>query len=429
MQKLARRDLVHRTCARAVQTVLRRPSGSDDSAICVRILVQNAYVAGGIVRSTFNLAEHLSGRYDVEVVSLHRREGDPFLPIHGDVDVSTIADDRHGGNLPRNRWRRLLARFPSLLIHPDASGYQWLSLLEDILLLKRVRDMKSGVLISTRPGFSTFAARFAPRGLTVIAHEHLAWARYTPELRAELRRRYPSLDAVVVLTPHAEREYEWVASSSTTRLARIPNALPKLDGSPREQRQKMIVAAGRLSREKGFDLLISSFAKIAARHPDWKLHIYGDGDERASLQQQIEALGLSAAVVLSPATGDLGRIMAECAVFALSSRAEALPLVLLEAMSKGMAVVSFDSAAGPRDVIDHGANGLLVAAEDVNAFADALEEVMTHEQRRRELGRQAMVTAATYDPVSIGRRWEELLQEVGRQSADAAAPRRKMRWR
>ena len=104
--------------------------------------------------------------------------------------------------------------------------------------------------------------------------------------------------------------------------------------------------------------------------------------------------------------------MAKASVFALSSRFEGFPVVLLEAMSKGMAVVSFDCPTGPAELIDDRRNGLLVPAEDIGAFAAGLRELVEHEELRRRYAAAAVETAAAYTVEAIGRRWEALLGEL-----------------
>jgi len=148
---------------------------------------------------------------------------------------------------------------------------------------------------------------------------------------------------------------------------------------------------------------------MAKRHPEWRLLIYGDGVLRRRLEGMIEALELDRRVELPRATGDMGQAMSGASVFVLSSRYEGFPLILLEAMSKGLACVSFDCPTGPREVVNHGENGLLVPPQDVEKLAEAIIEVIEDEDLRRRLGEAGRAAARRFEMASIGPRWDALL--------------------
>jgi glycosyltransferase involved in cell wall biosynthesis len=111
--------------------------------------------------------------------------------------------------------------------------------------------------------------------------------------------------------------------------------------------------------------------------------------------------------------------MAEAAVFVLSSRFEGFPLILLEAMSKGMGVVSFDCPTGPADIVDDHRNGLLVPHEDVEGLGRAIREIVEDEELRRRMAGAAVETAQEYTIEAIGPLWEELLAELSPESERA----------
>jgi glycosyltransferase involved in cell wall biosynthesis len=378
----------------------RRPRGGDEKPR-VRLLLLHAYGIGGTIRTSLGLAGGLAERgFDVEVASLVRHRDQPALPVAAPVTVTPIADQRRRG---------LLDRLPSLLFHPDDHAYSWASLRTDVRVVRWLRSLPPGVLITTRPALNLVAARLAPPGVTVIAQEHMHLDSHRRGLREDIGRTYPRLAALVVLTEADERAYAALLAGSRVRLARIPNALPELKGGTADPAATVVVAAGRLSTQKGFDLLLQAWEPVAAARPDWRLRIYGRGHLRASLEATIAARGLAASVSLMGVTRDIGAALAGGSVFVLSSRHEGFGMVLIEAMSKGLAVVSFDCPHGPSDIISDGRDGLLVPGGDVAALTAALLRVTEDEELRRRLGAAGVETAKRYDPAEIVARWQDLL--------------------
>jgi glycosyltransferase involved in cell wall biosynthesis len=226
-----------------------------------------------------------------------------------------------------------------------------------------------------------------------------------------MRRRYPALAALVVLTEHDLREYTGLIGSAT-QVVRIPNAVPESTHAPPRLSEPLVLAAGRLTPQKGFDLLIPAFARVVAEHPDWQLRIHGAGPQRADLRRLIAEHDLYSNVFLMGPTQHLGEALAQGSIFVLSSRFEGFGMVIVEAMSKGLAVVSFDCERGPSEIISDGEDGLLVPELDVAALGTAINGLVADGERRAQLGRAAIQTARRYDREAIGARWDALLASL-----------------
>jgi glycosyltransferase involved in cell wall biosynthesis len=242
-----------------------------------------------------------------------------------------------------------------------------------------------------------------------IGQEHMNFHSHLPGLSRAMRRHYRRLDALTTLNDDDRRDYETLVG----RVVRIPNALPPLGGGVADPEAKVVVAAGRLTRQKGFDLLVEAWARVAAEEPGWQLRIYGGGPERDALQQRILDRELYGRAVLMGATRRLGEELARGSIFALSSRWEGFGMVIVEAMSKGLPVVSFDCPRGPSEIVGDGRDGLLVPPEDVDALAAALLALIRDPERRRRYAAAALETAAAYEPGVVGRRWDALLDDLG----------------
>jgi glycosyltransferase involved in cell wall biosynthesis len=374
----------------------------------VRILLLNAYAMGGTIRTVLNLAGYLARDHDVEIISLVRRRKKPFFPFPPGVTV-TVLDDRIA---PQGRLRAPLSRLPSVLTPVEDGSFRTVSLWTDVRLARRLRGIRSGVLIGTRPSLNLLAAEISRPGLITIGQDHMNLASYRGGLSEEIRRRYGRLTALAVLTSAALADYRHALAGTPVRIERIPNAIPDIGGGLAAGDDKVIIAAGRLSGQKGFDLLIRAYETVAREHPDWVLRIYGSGNAYDELKGMIGERGLDDHVVLRPRTPKLGEELAKASVYVLSSRFEGMPMVIIEAMSKGLAVVAFDCPQGPAELIGHRDDGLLVPAEDVEGLTAALLEVIGDEPLRHRLGRRARQSARAYDLEVVGARWVALLAEL-----------------
>ena len=257
-------------------------------------------------------------------------------------------------------------------------------------------------------------AAAAPRSAVLVGQEHMHLRAHRPALAADIRRRYGRLGALVVLTDGDRADYRESLGAARTRVERIPNVVTPLLGDRADPGAQVVVAAGRLTRQKGFDLLIRAFAAAAAGRPGWELRIYGGGRDRAALERQIEETGLRDRIRLLGPTRRLGEAFARASVFVLSSRFEGFGMVLVEAMGSGLAIASFDCPRGPADIITTGHDGVLVPAEDVAALARELDAIMGDRERRSALGAAAMETARAYEAGPIAARWEALLDTLAR---------------
>ncbi|MFL5675958.1 MAG: glycosyltransferase family 4 protein [Chloroflexota bacterium] len=378
----------------------------------IRFLIVNAWGVGGTIRATMTTAALLAENHDVEIVSVLRTTREPQMTVPDGLRLRALFDRtevRRGG---RDLVPRLLGRAPSRLWHPRDGNVGRVSLWTDVLLLRWLRSLPNGtVVIATRPAFIMLASRFAPAGVIVIAQEHQRLDRYGAQLRDAILEALGNVSAVVVLTETDRAAYEAPLGPDGPRVVAIPNAVPDVPLGPGDPAVHRLIAAGRFAPQKGFDLLLEAFAAVASRHPDWSLDIFGKGALRESLERSIADLGLTAQVHLNHPTDRLGEEMRRASVFVLSSRFEGFPIVLLEALSAGLAVVSFDCPTGPGEILAGEAAGILVPAEDVPALAAALDRIMTDEPMRRRLAAAAPGAVVPYSTAEIGRRWEGLLAD------------------
>lgn len=415
-----------------------RPSGPrvPSSALTRRwtFLVPSAYAAGGIARTVFTTADELVRRgCEVTVITLSRSSAEPALHVDPAVEIIALRE-RYDADHP-DVLRPTARRDPTADAHDRARDrlpstlatdpHRTFTAHVDDLLEQRLTALEPGVVVSTRPEFAVAASRWVdPRSL-LVHQEHLSFLPRPAALRSALRDvalgtgGTRSLDALLTLTDADLERWRDFLGPGAPRTGALPNPTPfeVRDAAPLQR--KVVVAAGRMTRQKGFERLIEAWVPLASSHPEWQLRIFGDGQLWQEHRDQVEASGVGDRILLGGVTHELEQELADSSVYAMSSRYEGLPMVLLEALSKGVPPVSFDCPEGPRQLITDGDNGLLVPEGDVPALTAALRRLMDDEELRRRLGARALESARAYQVGTVVDRWVDLVEALATARGEA----------
>lgn len=217
-----------------------------------------------------------------------------------------------------------------------------------------------------------------------------------------------SYDRFIVLT-NEDRSY-W-GDMSNIRV--IPNpSNSNIDRPSGTEGNKTALAIGRLSYQKSFDRLIDAWAIVARVHPDWNLKIVGDGEMYANLKKRIENYGLSDCIELIGPTKNVEVLYQESSMYLMTSRYEGLPMVLIEAQSFGLPIVSFACKCGPKDVVSDGVDGFLTEEGDIDAFASRICTLIEDEELRKRMSREALRASKRYELDTIMGKWDTLFKEL-----------------
>ncbi|MGW4444240.1 glycosyltransferase family 4 protein [Streptomyces sp. NPDC004682] len=371
----------------------------------ISFLLHNAYGIGGTITTTFNLAGALAERHDVEIVSVLRNRDNPPLTLDPRVRVRPLVDLRTERDDP-------LHKEPARVFPAAEQRHGQYSRLTDERIARCLADIDADVVIGTRPGLNVHLALQAPDRVLRVGQEHLTWDHHSPHLRTVLRRAYRRLDLLTTVTEADARVYRRQARLARVPVQALPNSVPDPVLPPADGRAKLIVAAGRLVPVKGYDLLVRAFAKVAAEHPDWRLRVYGIGEERDRLRDLVHELGLSNNVHLMGATAPMEGEWVKASIGAASSVFEPFGMTIVEAMRCGLPVVSTDCRYGPSEIIRDGVDGRLVPPGDPDAFGAALLDLVRDDERRRAMGRAAAENARRYAPESVVAEAERLLTDA-----------------
>jgi GalNAc-alpha-(1->4)-GalNAc-alpha-(1->3)-diNAcBac-PP-undecaprenol alpha-1,4-N-acetyl-D-galactosaminyltransferase len=344
---------------------------------------------GGAERVATLLCNFWAGEgHAVTVITFEGDEAAPFYPVDQRVAVRRLAASAGSGSARLLNNINRVSRLRALLwkLHPDVV----VAFTTDANVISLLASRGSGipVVISERnqpdrPG---------------LASVHRLARRIT----------YPLADAVVAQTDAVAawmRKHFRVPVHIVPNPVRVPNS-----NSPRiASDQPLLIAVGRLTAQKGFDILIEAFARVAAKHRDWRLVIYGEGPARTELESLRDALSLQGRLSLPGLTRNVETAFAEASLFVLPSRFEGYPNALLEALAAGLPVIATSAPGGASEILEDGKYGLLVAPGDAVALASALDTMMADPELRERYAKCASRAVTELDLQFVGRRWLDLL--------------------
>lgn len=375
-------------------------------------LIAGTYNSGGMERVLANKANYLvSHGHEVIIVTTDQRGQQPFFPLDERIicyDLGIDYEENNGKSFfnkllhyPFKQWKHK-KRLSKLLnsLHADIVVSMFCN---DVSILPQINDGSKKVL---EVHFSRFKRlQYGRKGGWKWADK---W-RNSTDLRMVSR-----FDRFVVLTK--EDQMYW---GDLPNIQVIPNAQTFVFEKPAELTNKMVMAVGRYDYQKGFERLIDAWARVCSKVDDWKLEIIGDGVLRSKMLQQIEEKGLNNKVILKRLPADrMQDAYTNASIFALSSRFEGLPMVLLEAQAAGLPIVSFACKCGPKDLIEEGVSGFLIKEEDIEGLAKGLICLIENEELRKKMGEAAYRNSEQYAEDTIMKHWLELFQDLSNKETD-----------
>lgn len=344
---------------------------------------------GGAERVLVNLADYLAENgYQVTMVTQYQKENEyPLNP-----KVKRVISDISGEEVTKSRILNFVRRFRKLKgIWKREKPEVILSFIgkNNILAILTSLGLVSAVAVSVR---------------SEPAREY-----YNKWMRFMARNLFYAADGVILQTKEC---FSFFPKRIRKKAVILRNPINTAFFKKRYEgeRDKTIVTVGRVDENKNHRMLIQAFAGLTEEFPDYKLIIYGDGEQRKPLLKLVEQMDLQERVLLPGNVENVPEMIYKAGVFVLSSNKEGMPNALIEAMIMGLTVVSTNCpCGGPAELIDHGVNGLLTPVGDVKKMKDNLQILLNDLQKSEELGRNAAKTGDIYRPEKVYKEWENYL--------------------
>ncbi|EKN4072916.1 glycosyltransferase family 4 protein [Yersinia enterocolitica] len=344
---------------------------------------------GGTERVSIALANYLGKNgYQVVIISLSGNMP-PKFSVDKNIKLVSLFDEK----------RRFSLAYFSVV-----------SKLRRILL-----DESIDVLIDV----DTMLALFSTTALLGTKIKHISWEHFNYKSNLNIKSRKLARkiaakysDAVVTLT-EKDRDYWLEKNKYPEKIISIPNPLPfESKNKLTTKHSQKILALGRLSYQKGFDLLLDIWAKVEEKNNNWDLIIAGDGEDKQLLLDKIKTLNLKN-VKLLPSTPHVSELYDQAGIYVMTSRFEGFPMVLLEAKASGLPIIAYDCDTGPSELIINNEDGFLIPFSDSNAFTQQLILLMNDDDLRESMSLRSLKNAEKYKiEVAIGDKWKSLIENI-----------------
>ncbi len=255
------------------------------------------------------------------------------------------------------------------------------------------------------------------KNIPYVLESHFGYATVKSIKKAHLFRKislyleykaFSRADLVVSLT---NGDFSLWQKRHVKNIRVIPNVVHVYDGkNVSKQTEKKVIFAGRLTEEKDVFSLMKIWEQVYARHKDWELNIFGDGELKSEIEKIISDKNIN--IQLHTPTRNIFSEFCKSSILVLTSQNESFGLVLVEAMSCGLPVVSFDCPFGPRDIINNGKNGFLISNRNIEVFADKLSILIENQELRVGMGKNAIISSQNYRPENIMPIWRGIFETL-----------------
>ena len=332
---------------------------------------------------------------------------EPAYYINPKVKIKYLIKDKPN----RNEFRNAIKSKNPIKIIKEALKAIKILYLKNHLMIKQIKKLNTDFVLSTRIDFANMLSKYAPKSVVTMTQEHLH--NDSEKYIKKVQKSFKNLDYLIVLGPGSKENYtKWLKENNTIKIVEIPNILENIPEKSSQLNSNNLISIGRLHSEKDFETLINVFDNVLKQIPTATLTIVGGGDELDKLQQLIKKLKIQDKVTITGMVSkeEVEKYLINSDIYVMTSIAECFPMVLLEASSCGLPLISFDVPVGPKAIIENGKNGFLIDKRNQEEMTKTIVNLLKNREQLLELGKTSKEMSYKYLPSEIMKKWDDIFE-------------------
>ena len=361
---------------------------------------------GGIEKQTITMANALCKNYDVEIVSFYKIASNPAYQINERIEVKYL----YNGKPNREEFKKNLKSFHLIKAFKEGLKAIKILYLRYKLIKNEVMKDDADIYFSTRYEFGKILSKYGLNNKITLTQEHnfIDDEKYLKKIAKE----YKNLTYVAVISKWHEKTYKEYFTNTKVKIIRIENILDEVPKVKSKLDNNAIIAVGRLNYIKDFNSLIDVVNIVVKDNPKLKLYLLGDGEEKEVLLKKIRNLKLEKNIIM-PGFVSADRVqkyMLKSDIYIMTSLRECFPMVLLEAYSCGLPVISFDILSGPHEIVENDKTGYLIANRSKEKMAQKINSLLKDKKTKEVFSQNAIEASKKYTKENIMKKWDQILK-------------------
>lgn len=362
---------------------------------------------GGIERATVNSANALCEKKNVTIISFYNLDSNLY-----DIDPRVNIKYLYNGSPNKEELKQAIKDKNIISLIKNLFKAFNIVLKKRYLLIKEIKKIKSGIIISTTLKFSLLLNYYGNENVLKVVQEH-RYHNHDKKYLRTMKYGYGNIDYIMALTKTLNKDYKNLfKENKKIKVITMPNMMSRNSYKQSSLDQKTVISVSRLDSGKRVNEIIDIASKV--KDLNWKFKIIGDGAEYNNLQKQIDDLNLNEVVELKGmlTNNEVVEELTNSSIYVMTSITEGFAIVLIEACSVGLPCVCYEIENDLSDIVKNNQNGYLIKNRNEKKYVEKLKLLMTDSSKRKIFGKKSAIIASEFSTESVTNKWIKFIDNA-----------------